>query len=93
MRRSPKQQLRALANQGGTAAEASRVVASQRSPEEVRRMLSRYRTGLQRGRGGVPTTGAPGGAGAVAAGEPEATPTDSSPDGPDERGNAGEERT
>ena len=33
----------------------NRTAASQRSPEEVRKMLSRYRSGLQRGRtlGGV----------------------------------------
>jgi hypothetical protein len=48
-RRSPKQQLRSLASQP-TGNAAPRVVSSQRSPEEVRRMLSRYRTGLQRGR-------------------------------------------
>ena len=49
VRRSPKQQLRAMAR-GEAEAAANRVAASQRSPEEVRKMLSRYRSGLQRGR-------------------------------------------
>ncbi len=48
VRRSPKQQLRAMAR--GEPAAATRVLATQRSPEEVRKMLSRYRSGLQRGR-------------------------------------------
>ncbi|MCC6438777.1 MAG: nitrate- and nitrite sensing domain-containing protein [Acidimicrobiales bacterium] len=56
VRRSPKQQLRAMARGDNEA--ASRVAASQRSPEEVRKMLSRYRSGLQRGR---TTTGPPSG--------------------------------
>lgn len=54
VRRSPKQQLRAMAR--GENQAATRVAASQRSPEEVRKMLSRYRSGLQRGR----TTSPPG---------------------------------
>jgi signal transduction histidine kinase len=52
VRRSPKQQIRDLTATSGSL-ESARVVGSQRSPEEVRRMLSRYRTGLQRGRSGV----------------------------------------
>jgi hypothetical protein len=57
-RRSPKQQLRSLASQP-TGNAAPRVVSSQRSPEEVRRMLSRYRTGLQRGRAVTSTDDGP----------------------------------
>jgi signal transduction histidine kinase len=52
VRRSPKQQIRDLAASAANL-QAARVVGSQRSPEEVRRMLSRYRTGLQRGRSPV----------------------------------------
>ncbi len=48
VRRSPKQQLRAMAR--GEPAAPTRVMATQRSPEEVRKMLSRYRSGLERGR-------------------------------------------
>ncbi|MFN0028381.1 MAG: HAMP domain-containing protein [Acidimicrobiales bacterium] len=48
VRRSPKQQLRAMAR--GEPVANTRVMATQRSPEEVRKMLSRYRSGLQRGR-------------------------------------------
>jgi hypothetical protein len=54
MRRSPKQQIRNLAADG--AQSSGRPPISQRSPEEVRQILSRYRTGLQRGR----TTNPPG---------------------------------
>ncbi len=55
VRRSPKQQLRAMARGESGPAAMNRTAASQRSPEEVRKMLSRYRSGLQRGRtlGGV----------------------------------------
>ena len=55
VRRSPKQQLRAMARGESEPAAMNRTAASQRSPEEVRKMLSRYRSGLQRGRtlGGV----------------------------------------
>jgi hypothetical protein len=49
VRRSPKQQIRELTADASTAT-GVRPVTGQRSPEEVRRMLSRYRTGLQRGR-------------------------------------------
>ena len=50
-RRSPREQVRDLRS-GGSALDAgtARVAGSQRTPEEVRRMLSRYRTGLQQGR-------------------------------------------
>jgi hypothetical protein len=51
MRRSPKQQIRDL-TADVAAAGTERPATAQRSPEEVRRMLSRYRTGLQRGRSG-----------------------------------------
>ncbi len=55
VRRSPRQQLRSAVRSGVEPEEiAPRVSASQRSPEEVRRMLSRYRSGLQRGRTGLP---------------------------------------
>ena len=55
VRRSPKQQLRAMARGESGPAAMNRTAASQRSPEEVRKMLYRYRSGLQRGRtlGGV----------------------------------------
>jgi len=50
LRRSPREQLRDM-TRGGEPTGDARIVAPQRSPEEVRRMLSRYRSGLQRGRG------------------------------------------
>lgn len=59
--RSPRQQLREL-SRSSEVTTSPRVVASQRSPEEVRRMLSRYRSGLEQGRTaaftppGTPTT-------------------------------------
>ena len=56
-RRSPREQVRSMQDGDGDGAEAARVMVSQRSPEEVRRMLSRYRTGLQRGRLGGATNG------------------------------------
>jgi signal transduction histidine kinase len=49
VRRSPKQQLRDLRDDDGQGGNP-RAATSQRTPEEVRQMLSRYRTGLQRGR-------------------------------------------
>jgi hypothetical protein len=54
VRRSPKQQLRDLRND--EVPPEARAGANQRTPEEVRQMLSRYRTGLQRGRTSPPPT-------------------------------------
>lgn len=62
VRRSPKQQLRDLGDDGSGDAGRPAAASSQRSPEEVRQMLSRYRTGLQRGRSTQPPP-APGGHG------------------------------
>jgi hypothetical protein len=50
VRRSPKQQIRDLT--ADALVPGAPRPGAQRSPEEVRRMLSRYRTGLQRGRTG-----------------------------------------
>ncbi|MEZ5141964.1 MAG: nitrate- and nitrite sensing domain-containing protein [Acidimicrobiales bacterium] len=51
VRRTPKKRSEAAVG-GGMPAQAARSTgASQRSPEEVRKMLSRYRSGLNRGRG------------------------------------------
>jgi signal transduction histidine kinase len=55
VRRSPKQQIRDLTAEA--LAPGAPRPATQRSPEEVRRMLSRYRTGLQRGRTETPGDG------------------------------------
>ena len=48
-RLSPREQLRAM-TRGSDVVGDVRATGTQRSPEEVRRMLSRYRTGLERGR-------------------------------------------
>jgi hypothetical protein len=66
VRRSPKQQIRDLT---ATPPTTGRTVGSQRTPEEVRRMLSRYRTGLQRGRVNAQQGAAPGGEGPGERGE------------------------
>jgi signal transduction histidine kinase len=52
-RRSGRQQVRDLREGGAVDPGYARVAASQRTPEEVRRMLSRYRTGLQQARSEV----------------------------------------
>ena len=55
MRRSPKQQIRNLT--ADVPGSPGRPPTTQRSPEEVRQILSRYRTGLQRGRTAGPPAG------------------------------------
>ena len=51
VRRTPKKRSEAAVG-GGAPGQAARTTgATQRSPEEVRKMLSRYRSGLNRGRG------------------------------------------
>ncbi|MFN0092999.1 MAG: hypothetical protein ACKVWR_22410, partial [Acidimicrobiales bacterium] len=74
VRRSPRQQVQAAA---GGAEPVTRVSASARSPEDVRRLLSRYRTGLQRGRGGdlQPGTAAEAAPHADEAASPSSQPT------------------
>jgi signal transduction histidine kinase len=59
-RRVPKQQAATHTTAETTATPARPVGRSARSPEEVRRMLSRYRSGLDRGRQNEGGSGAPG---------------------------------
>ncbi|MDY7106068.1 MAG: HAMP domain-containing protein [Actinomycetota bacterium] len=54
VRRAPKRQVRGSDDAPAGPLARDRVGPSQRSPEEVRRMLSRYRTGLHRGRTETP---------------------------------------
>jgi hypothetical protein len=53
VRRTPKKRADDAAGGGMPIMAARTTSTSQRSPEEVRKMLSRYRSGLNKGRGGA----------------------------------------
>lgn len=56
VRRTPKKRSETAVGGGAPTQAARSTGASQRSPEEVRKMLSRYRSGLNRGRGSTEDT-------------------------------------
>ena len=56
VKRTPKKKAEDASGGGMSMSNARGTGASQRSPEEVRKMLSRYRSGLNKGRGGADET-------------------------------------